>query len=128
MATEQAKKARSIAKGKFTRLNNRIAKAIAEDDEIEYIDETFNDLKEAWEDVQGKHEAYVKLLEEEDGDEEWISELDKAFSAMQKLRISLRKKQDESCSGCRIGSDREGQEIGTGRGRSQSLRGDKTNN
>ena len=58
MATEQAKKARSIAKGKFTRLNNRLAKAIVEDDEIEYIDETFNDLKEAWEDAQEKHEAY----------------------------------------------------------------------
>ena len=60
MATEQEKKARSIVKGKFTRLNNRLAKAIVEDDEIEYIDETFNNLKEAWEDVQEKHEAHRK--------------------------------------------------------------------
>ena len=92
MATEQAKKARSIGKGKFTRLNNRLAKAIAEDDEIDYIYETFNDLKEVCKDVQEKHKAFIKLLNEEDGDEEWISELDKAFSAIQKLRISQKKK------------------------------------
>ena len=88
---EQAKKARSTAKAQFTRLNNRILKAIEKNEEVEYIEEVYNDLKKAWLNVEAKHEAFVDLSE--DDEDAWITELDEIFGRTQRQVISLRKDQ-----------------------------------
>ena len=86
---EQAKKSRSAAKAQFTRLNNRITKAIELKEDLEYVEEVFKDLQRAWFNVEAKHEALVELSD--DDDEAWIADLDEIFGRTQKQVISIRK-------------------------------------
>ena len=104
---DQLKKLRIAGKARFTRINNRVLKAIKEDNEAEYIDDIFKELTEAWRDLQAKHYNYVSLSDEDEQNEVWISEIEDTFSETKRLRICAQKiaqdkaiknlKEDEIC-------------------------------
>jgi polyhydroxyalkanoate synthesis regulator phasin len=92
---DQLKKLRTAARARFTRVNNRVVKAINEDNETEYVDDIFKDLREAWSDLQNKHYDYVSQSVEDEGNEVWITKLEETCSETKKLRICAQKIADE---------------------------------
>lgn len=47
------------------------------------IESRYDVLKAIWKEVQGKHEAYVKLLPRDELDEKWNEELNQTISEME---------------------------------------------
>ena len=47
------------------------------------IESRYDVLKAIWKEVQGKHEAYVKLLPGDELNEKWNEELNQTFSEME---------------------------------------------
>lgn len=75
---EIARKARTAAKGKFTRARNSLNQAIDSEVLVKTIENRYSEVKEAWKEVQAKHENYIQLADEE-GEEGWIIELHELF-------------------------------------------------
>lgn len=47
------------------------------------IESRYDTLRAVWKKVQGKHDAYVKLLPGDELDEKWTEELNQTFSEME---------------------------------------------
>ena len=59
---EAAKKLRSTAKGKFTRVANNLSQAIDTKAPTTTTESRYDKLKAAWNEAQNKHDDFVKLL------------------------------------------------------------------
>ena len=68
-AVEEAKSKRTTAKGRFTRKRNFLLKSIESDQGIEVVETNYAKLTEAHDELEGKHETYVKLLTDEQSEE-----------------------------------------------------------
>lgn len=66
-----AKKERTAAKGRFTRMNKSVNTSISKKLIKDTVDSRFQELEEAWKDLQAKHEKYV-IAAEEDVDETYL--------------------------------------------------------
>jgi len=74
---QEAKSQRRNAKAKFTRKFNEIVKSINERKNPQVVSQLFTELKEAWNNVEAKHENYCTFLndDEYEDEENWISEI-----------------------------------------------------
>ena len=58
--SDELKKHRTAAKGRFTRLVNELERMIDHEDvENEFVSSMFNDVNEAWKNVNEKHDNYM---------------------------------------------------------------------
>ena len=79
---EDAKNQRRAAKGRFTRKLTELTNSINDDKGEEIVKRNYDELTEAWRNVETKHDAYTIFLEdgEAQASEEWIMELQQSFS------------------------------------------------
>ena len=87
MADQDAKNQRRAAKGRFTRKLAELTKSIEEDKGSEIVVVNFEQLNEAWRNVEAKHDMYTTFLKDSEVEESetWIAELQSSFSeAMEK--------------------------------------------
>ena len=79
---EDAKSQRRAAKGRFTRKLNELRKSVDDDKGVEIVKQNYDELTEAWRNVQFKHDTYTMFLEdgEVEANEEWILELQRSFN------------------------------------------------
>ena len=79
---EDARSQRRAAKGRFTRKLNELRKSVDDDKGLEIVKRNYDELTEAWRNVESKHDAYTIFLEdsEAEANEEWILELQWSFS------------------------------------------------
>ena len=80
---EAAKRLHSTAKGKFTRAANNLDQAIDTGAPTKTIENRYSELKAAWNEMQDKHDVFVKLLSSKELDEGWIKDLNKTFSELE---------------------------------------------
>ena len=83
---EEALKARS--KCTFTRKKNKFYGGLAREEDFDTIKGIFDELTYAWSTVEGKHEFYTMLLEDEkevDASEPWIAELQGSYDEAELL-------------------------------------------
>ena len=86
MTTPQLKRQRSSVKGRFTRAENILTDKL--DDEevcIEVILSIYDDVKDAWKNVNEKHDVYVASIEGEDGEDTQSEEVQNKFYEIQTL-------------------------------------------
>ena len=71
---EVAKSQRRAAKGSFTRKLNELRKSVDDDKGVEIIKQNYDELTEAWRNVESKHDTYTMFLEdgEVEANKEWI--------------------------------------------------------
>ena len=74
---------RTSAKRSFTRLNNILCQSMSQDNDLDLIEERFEELKKAWKKVEELHDQYVSMKEEEPEDEVWLEEIFETFSKTQ---------------------------------------------
>ena len=81
----KSKKARSTARGKFTRATNRLDHAIKENALVITVQNRYQELRDAWKEVIEKHEEYVNELADSDEKEEdcWMSELSEVLDEIE---------------------------------------------
>ena len=79
---EKAKGKRTTAKGRFTRKRNFLIKSIENDQGIEPVETNYAILAEAYDELEGKHEAYIDLLPDEQSEEAeaWMKEIQDKFN------------------------------------------------
>ena len=81
--TENALKIRRTAKTKCTRKKNDFYSVTAKKESIENIKSKFKELTDAWQTVEGKHDLYTILLDDDDAyekEEAWINELQEIYT------------------------------------------------
>ena len=78
-----AKKLCAKAKRKFTWAISNLDLAMTAEAPVTAIESRYDVLKAIWKEVQGKHEAYVKLLPGDELNEKWNEELNQTFSEME---------------------------------------------
>ena len=98
--SDELKKHRTAAKGRFTRLVNELERMIDHEDvENEFVSSMFNDVNEAWKNVNEKHDNYMSSTngseEEMAAGDQWISEIQRRFYDIRK-RIKRINREDES--------------------------------
>ena len=88
---------RTSAKRSFTRLNNILCESMSEGNDLDLIEERFEELKKVWQRVEELHEQYVSIKEEADEDDSWLEEIFRTFSKTQDKFYKYRKanKEDE---------------------------------
>ena len=100
MNVDERKKARSQAKRRFTRTCNNLQKAVDDDLILKTVESRYNDLKDAWKEVQQKHDEYMEqVTEESDEEEEWINDLNKTYCEIEETAdayIEKKTKENES--------------------------------
>ena len=76
MADQDAKNQRRAAKGRFTRKLAELTKSIDEDRGSEIVGLNFEQLNEAWRNVEAKHDMYTTFLKDSEIEESetWIAE------------------------------------------------------
>ena len=80
MNTDEKKKSRAQAKRRFTRIGNNLQKSIDDDVILKTIESRYNNFKDAWKEVQRKHDEYMEdITEQSDDEEEWINILNTTF-------------------------------------------------
>ena len=87
MADQDAKNQRRAVKGQFTRKLTELTKSVEEDKGSEIVRVNFEELNEAWRNVEAKHVMYTTFLKDSEVEESkaWIAELQSSFSeAMEK--------------------------------------------
>ena len=74
---EAAKIARRSAKGKFTRKRSDFLNSVRDRNSIATIEKAYDQLEDAMNDLEGKHEQFTSFLNDEEFDaaENWMSEL-----------------------------------------------------
>ena len=79
---EDARSQRRAAKGHFTRKLNDLRRSVDDSKGVEIIKQNYDELTEAWRNVESKHDTYTMFLEvgEVEANEEWILELQRSFS------------------------------------------------
>ena len=82
---------RTSAKRSFTRLNNIVCQSMSQDNDLDLIEERFEELKKAWKKVEELHDQYVSMKEEEPEDEVWLDEIFETFSKTQERFFMYRK-------------------------------------
>ena len=77
MADQDAKNQRRVAKGRFTRQLPELTKSVEEDKGSEIVRVNFEELNEAWRNVEAKHDMYTTFLKDSEVEESkvWIAEL-----------------------------------------------------
>ena len=93
MSADQAKVQRSSAKGRFTRLENLLRNKLQDESattSVDVIKSMFSDLKEAWKNVDNKHDVYVEELQSTDENairenDAWINEMQDRLYEVQNL-------------------------------------------
>lgn len=78
-----SKEACITAKGKFTSVISNLDRAMTAEALVTTIESRYDTLRAVWKKVQGKHDAYVKLLPGDELDEKWTEELNQTFSEME---------------------------------------------
>ena len=84
-------KMRTSAKRSFTRLNNIVCQSMSQDNDLDLIEERFEELKRAWQKVEELHDQYVSTKAEEPEDEAWLEEIFETFSKTQERFFKYRK-------------------------------------
>ena len=80
MNIDEKKKSLAQAKRRFTRIGNNLQKSIEDNVILKTVESRYNDFKDAWKEVQRKHDKYVEDITEQSDDEEgWISDLNSTF-------------------------------------------------
>ena len=82
MADQDAKNQRRAAKGRFTRKLAELTKSVEEDKGSEIVRVNFEQLNQAWRNVEAKHDMYTTFLKDSEVEESetWIAELQSSFS------------------------------------------------
>ena len=77
MADQDAKNQRRVAKGRFTRQLPELTKSVKEDKGSEIVRVNFEELNEAWRNVEAKNDMYTTFLKDSEVEESkaWIAEL-----------------------------------------------------
>ena len=97
MDEDKCKKARSSAKGMFTKARNNLLKVIRNNSDIEIVENRYIELKKNYSKTLEKHEEYLRTLDETDGnvilrEEEWIKIIDEEFDDAEIQKINYIRK------------------------------------
>ena len=80
MNIDKKKKTRAQAKRRFTRIGNNLQKSVEDDVILKTVESRYNYFKNAWKEVQRKHDEYMEdIAEQSDDGEGWISDLNLTF-------------------------------------------------
>ena len=85
------KRKRSAAKGRFTRSVNSLENCIKDSDADSYdAQKHFDDLENAWRNVEAKHDEYLSTLDDEanfEREESWISDIQSKYHDVRKRYV-----------------------------------------
>ena len=86
---EKAKGKRTTAKGRFTRKKNFLIKSIDNNQGVEIVETNYAKLAEAYDELEGKHEAYIELLPDDQSEEAevWMTEVQEKFNEATNRKI-----------------------------------------
>ena len=86
---EKAKGKRTTAKGRFTRKKNFLTKSIDNNQGVEIVEANYAKLAEAYDELEGKHEAYIELLPDDQSEEAevWMTEVQEKFNEATNRKI-----------------------------------------
>jgi hypothetical protein len=88
------KKQCSTAKAKFTRKSNILSEMINSGSDVSQINACFDDVNNAWQFLEQKHDQYVDLIPEGEETlttaEEWITNIQTKYNSFRQSVISLR--------------------------------------
>ena len=76
---EAAKKNRTQAKRRFTRISNILVQTIESKLLVKTVENRYLELKDAWKNAQKTHEEYVSFLADGEEAEKWIIEFGEKF-------------------------------------------------
>ena len=84
-----AKRARTITKGLFTRACSNFYRNVSGNEIIEIVESRFSRVEKEYFNTQEKHEEYMTLVGEEAYEEnnKWIEEFDIGFDQVEKVKI-----------------------------------------
>ena len=101
--SDTEKRQRSSAKGRFTRLDNLLNNNLTAEPDVlslELVFSMLDDLKDAWNNVNVKHESYLDSIGDIDDEasnehETWIRDIQNRFYEMRRLCNTFKKKLDD---------------------------------
>ena len=123
---DEAKKARILAKGQFTRAEKKTVKLFnsVNISSVWALEQQYGELKARWKSVETAHDEFVSLIEDEntaEGEEDWLEEISERFDELE-LKISSKiqgftrhedvQKNEQSTS--QVGEPTQVQSIATG--------------
>ena len=74
---EAAKKCRSAAKSRFTRIENKIKSHIEANESLLSLTILYDDISKCWSNVEEKHDEYVAQIDQDE--DEWINEMEDRY-------------------------------------------------
>ena len=89
MDDQDAKNQRRAAKGRFTRKLVELTKSIEEDKGSEIVRVNFEEMNEAWRNMEARHDMYTTFLKDSEvkESEAWIAELQSSFSEAREKQV-----------------------------------------
>ena len=83
------KNQRRAAKGRFTRKLTEFSNSIDWDKGVEIVKRNYDELYEAWRNVESKHDAYTMFPQdsEVEANEQWILDLQRSFTEAMEQRV-----------------------------------------
>ena len=109
MDPEKAKTDRKNARTIFTRKRNELLRSVRDRRIADVIEDDYAELVKAWKELEGKHNAYIELLKDDEMNtaENWLEELQNLYTDARNLkfeyienetRARAEKERDESAS------------------------------
>ena len=121
---DEAKKARELAKGQFTRAEKKTVKLLNSINQSSAwaLEQQYGELKSKWKSAETAHDQYVSFIDDTDeGEEAWLDEISERFDELE-LKVSNKMQdfmkhegvQKDDQSNSRSSEPTEGQSIATG--------------
>ena len=98
---KNAKKKLSTAKGKFTRIHNRLLAGYNENEETSVILQIMNELEDAYKEIDLRYEDYITLLDSDDESDQktitdYSNKMEFTYDQLCKCRVLIHKKPKDS--------------------------------
>ena len=83
---DEAKKARELAKGQFTRAEKKTVKLLNSINQSSAwaLEQQYGELKSKWKSAETAHDQYVSFIDDTDeGEEAWLDEISERFDELE---------------------------------------------
>ena len=89
MDPEKAKTDRKNARTIFTRKRNELLRSVRDRRIADVIEDDYAELVKAWKELEGKHNAYIELLKDDEMNtaENWLEELQNLYTDARNLKF-----------------------------------------
>ena len=106
------KRSRTTAKRLFNRQINNLRQGIQDEEDVDLLNDWFEEVRKSRINVQERHVLYVNTLEDEEADEAeaWMDEVEESFTGIQRIWYKYRKCKEQGEKGAR--AEKQSNEIG----------------